>query len=94
MILAEQYLLTACIDYHHDRPGSPFADVSIDYLFPDLAAAYRPEAASEAGYTHLAAGAKQNGRACRLIEARVKELLPAFHERCCAVFGRMDRQAS
>lgn len=94
MILAEQYLLTACVDYHHARPGSPFAGVSIDYLFHDLATAYRPEAASEAGYTHLAAGAKQNGRACRQIEVRVREWLPDFHERCCAVFGRQDRQAS
>jgi len=88
MILAEQYLLSACIDYHRDRVESPFSDVSIDYLFADLATAYLPEAAMQAGYTHLAAGAKKNGRACRQIEARVRELLPEYHARCCRVFGR------
>lgn len=98
MILAEQYLLTACIEYHQRQKATPFRNVSISYLFADLATAYRSEAAVEAGYTHLAAGAKRNGRACRQIEARVREWLPEYHDRCCTVFGRnvpaMDRQAS
>ncbi|MDQ1300493.1 MAG: hypothetical protein QG637_411 [Chloroflexota bacterium] len=93
MILAEQYLLTACIEHHRADPNSPFNDVAIAYLFDDLATAYSPGAAVAAGYTHLAAGAKRDGRACRQIESRVRELLPAYYDRCCRVFGRQRPEA-
>lgn len=88
MILAEQYLLTACIEYSRSQSRGALPEIEIGYLFPDIATAYRPEAAAAAGYTHLAAGAKRDGRACRQIEARVREWLPDYHERCCRVFGR------
>ena len=88
MILPEQFLLTACVEYHRGRTGSPFRDIDIGYLFPDLMTAYRPEAARDAGFTHLAAGAKRNPIACRHLEARVRAELPAYYARCCDVFGR------
>jgi hypothetical protein len=87
MILLEQFLLTACIEYHANSPGSPFNGIEIRYVFDDLAQAYDPAAAGEAGYTHLAAGAKQNTRACRHLEARVRHSLPDYYERCRTVFG-------
>lgn len=87
MILPEQFLLSALLGYHQSRAGSPFRGVGMAYLFPDTASAWRPEAARERGFSHLAAGAKRDRRACRQIEALVRSLLPDFHARCCAVLG-------
>lgn len=93
MILPEQFLLSACLGYHRDRAGSAFQGVEMRYLFPDMAAASRPEVARERGFSHLAAGAKKDRRACRQIEALVRARLPDFYARCCAVLGREGRAA-
>jgi hypothetical protein len=82
MILLEQYLLSACLDYHAGRAGSRFADVRIGYVFDQLDLAYSADAAHEAGYTHLAAGTKRDRRVCRDLEWRVRTDLPKFYERC------------
>lgn len=34
-ILFEQYLLSACINYHHNKIDSPFHKIDIRYLFTD-----------------------------------------------------------
>jgi hypothetical protein len=86
MILLEQYLLSACLDYHAGHPGSRFADVSVGYVFDRLE---RANSQAEAvGYTHLAAGAKRDRRVCDDLEWRVKKDLPRFYERCCRRLGR------
>lgn len=82
MILAEQYLLTACFEYHRSRPESPFRDVTIGYVFDTPEKPYQPEYATEAGYTHLASGAKKDDRVCRHLEVRVRQDLPDHYERC------------
>jgi hypothetical protein len=82
MILVEQYLLTAAIEYHRHRPNSRFDDVSIRYVFDSLTDAYRPERAAEAGYTHLAAAAKRDPAIAANLEARVAADLPGHYVRC------------
>ncbi len=76
----EQYLLTACIDYHRNFGRSSFGDVGIRYLFES-----ESDAAHEAvrvGYTHLIAGAKQNLTLLDHVERRVRRDYPELYERC------------
>ncbi|MDI3560172.1 DUF6734 family protein [Bradyrhizobium sp. Arg816] len=82
MILLEQYLLSACVEYHAQRPGSAFADVEIHYIFDCIEEAYNSGTAEAAGYTHLAGGTKRNRRICRALERRVRQDLPLFYARC------------
>lgn len=82
MILLEQYLLSACLEYHRDRKRSPFCGIEIRYLFKSFEEAFHPERATEAGFTHLAAGAKRNQRVARHLELRVRQDLPDYYERC------------
>jgi len=89
MILLEQYLLSACLDYHADRAASPFADVRIGYMFERMDLAHS-EASCQAGFTHLAAGTKRDRRVCRDLEWRVQRDLPQFYERCCRRLSRFD----
>lgn len=85
MILVEQYLLTACLEFHRSRKQSSFSDVSIRYIFPTTEDAYDPDRATEAGYTHLAAGAKRHSRVCRDLERRVQYELPNYYDRCLEI---------
>lgn len=74
MILIEQLFLTACIEHRRN--------IEIRYIFDSIEDAYNPDRATEAGFTHLAAGAKRNARICRQLERRVQRELPEFYERC------------
>jgi hypothetical protein len=82
MLLLEQYLLSACLEYHRVRKRSPFCGIEIRYLFETWEDVFRPERATEAGFTHLAAGAKGSLRVARHLERRVREDLPGHYERC------------
>ena len=86
MILIEQYLLTACIEYHQ-HVDSPFHGIDIRYLFLRIEDAWRRDRATEAGFTHLAAGAKSNARVCRDLERRVRRDLPEHYELCARYAG-------
>jgi len=81
-ILAEQYLLSACIEYHKGLRGSPFRDLRIHYLFNSLDEALDPKKAAEIGFTHLVAGSKRNCKVADDLERRVKTDYPAQYERC------------
>lgn len=81
-ILLEQYMLTACLDFHRQRPGSAHADVDIHYLFASSDEAFDEEAAARAGYTHLIGGAKSNAELADRLEARVAQQYPAYYDRC------------
>jgi hypothetical protein len=80
-VLVEQYLLSACLDYHRAHPGSSFRDVELQCLFADDAEAFDPEAAGRAGYTHLIAGAKRDPKLAARLEARVQRDHPQHHDR-------------
>jgi len=81
-VLFEQYLLSACIEYHRHHPGSPYHDVSIGYVFPSAGQAFTPHAAAQAGYTHLIAGSKRNPKIPGALEDRVAADYPDSYERC------------
>ena len=82
MFLIEEYTLTAWVEYHHQRKGSPYGGIEIRHVFPTLEDAYRSERTTEAGFTHLAGRAKRNPELARDLEARVQHDLPDFYERC------------
>jgi len=82
MILIEQYLLSACLEYHRADERSPFSGVAIRYVFDSMGDAYRRERAAEAGFTHLAAGAKRDPVIARNLEVRVEHDLPDHFARC------------
>lgn len=79
VILIEQYLLSACIDYHRHRSESPYSTIHIEYLFPSLVDFYSAE---EVGYTHLIAKAKKDPSITSRLEKRVKESFPTYYEKC------------
>lgn len=82
MLLIEQYLLTAMIEYHRRRKKPPFRISDIRYIFPTIEDAFVSERATVAGFTHLAAGAKKNARIARDLERRVERDLPEHYDRC------------
>ena len=77
-VLFEQYLLSACINYHRRHADSPFRCVDIHYLFSGWDEAFN--AAAELGYTHLI-GAKRNLRVAERLERRVQREYPDCYER-------------
>lgn len=87
-VQVEQYLLSACIEYHQHRPRSPFHSVEIAYVFPSFQDGFSPERAEEAGYTHLMGNIKQDQYLNERIEARVSRDYPAHYERCLAWLER------
>ncbi len=92
-VLIEQYLLTACIEYHRRIGGGPYRDVEIDYLFTSMDDAFFSNKAIELGYTHLIANAKQDPGIGELLETRVAEDWPALYERCLDYVERESTQA-
>ena len=84
-MLIEQFLLAACIDYHRVHPQSAFRGITIRYLFPSWEAAFNPQLAAQAGYTHLLGDAKSDPEVTARLERRVASLDPAFHRHCYRV---------
>jgi len=82
MFLIEEYILTACLEYHRRRRRSPYYGIEIRHMFPTLEDAYNPEYTTHAGFTHLAGPAKKDARLARRLERRVQQDLPRFYERC------------
>ena len=81
-ILFEQYLLSACIEYHRNKPDSPYQDIDIQYLFKSSDDAFNPENAAQVGFTHLIADAKRNVIVADRVEKRVQGDYPEHYERC------------
>jgi hypothetical protein len=81
-ILIEQYLLSACIEYHRQRADSRFRGIGIKYLFRSAGEAFTPEKSSAVGYTHLIGGAKRNRRLADALINRVRTEYPWIYEKC------------
>ena len=81
----EQHLLSACLVHHGGRPGSPFADVTIRYLFDSEADAF--EHAGSRGFTHLISRSKDDMTLLRRLAARVEADYPEAYARCMALDG-------
>jgi hypothetical protein len=88
-ILFEQYLLSACLEYHKAAAQSPYRDVSITYVFEQPRDAFNPAKAAEVGYTHLM-GAKRDGELARRLEMRVMKDYPQYYERCLRYAAQID----
>jgi Family of unknown function (DUF6734) len=82
MTLVEQYLLAACVEFHNANKYSAFHPVQIRYLFDSPRQAYRAEAATQAGFTHLIANAKKSPIIANYLEDRVKHDYPEDFQRC------------
>lgn len=93
-VLVEQYLLSACIEYHRNRSHSPFRNISIDYIFESSQDAFTPEQAERAGYTHLPGNGKHDTELNERLEARVKRDYPEYYERCMAWLERSGGSGS
>src|SRR5215213_3271460 len=91
MLLIEQYLLTACVEYHRTQNRSRFSGVEIRHIFATLEDAMSPYAPRQAGFTHLAGDAKRNPRVARHLENRVREEIPEFYERCTNLLMEASR---
>lgn len=91
-ITVEQYLLAACIEHHRDRPGSPFRDVDIAYLFASWAEAADENRAAELGFTHLIADTKRDPVYSRRLHDRMRRDHPHLYERCLDVAGERPTQ--
>lgn len=87
MLLIEQYLLSAFVEYHRAAPAPPSGCVGIEYLFPSIEDAWDPDRAARAGFTHLVAGAKQNRLFADRLEQRVRRDYPEHYRRCVAAAG-------
>jgi len=85
MIVIEQFLLWACLEYHRANPSSRFHDVRIEYLFPTEEKAYDGPASS--AYTHLIGHAKRNQLIVNRLETRVRRQYPRLA-------ARVDRLAA
>jgi hypothetical protein len=81
-ILVEQYLLSACVEYHSTQNSSPFHDIRVECLFDSSGDAFNPTITKDVGYTHLIGGAKRSEHSCKLLEKRVKKDFPKHYERC------------
>ena len=87
MLLIEQYLLAVCVEYHRNRPGSPYSDIAIQYLFDSESNPFDPACAARNGFTHLIGPAKQDALLMERLEKRVQRDYPEHYERCLTYLG-------
>ena len=78
--LIEQYLLAACLEYHHGREASQYSKIQIECLFDNFDDAFAR--GDEVGFTHLIGFTKQDPDILARLERRVRTDHPAFYERC------------
>ncbi|MCR0982764.1 DUF6734 family protein [Roseomonas populi] len=88
MLIFEQHLLSACLDYHRNRPGSPFAGIGVSYLFGSEAEAF--ESGGRAGFTHVIADTKHHPEVRARLAARVEREHPDLFRRCLALCPREE----
>ena len=86
MVLLEQFLPAACLEFHRSHASSPFPGISISYLFHSGVDLFSPEHAARTGFTHLW-WAKKNPRVLKLLEKRLRLVDPVQYERCKRVEG-------
>ncbi len=83
MLLFEQHMIHACIDYHRRQQDGPFAGLSMSYLFRDEDDAR--DNAGTRGFTHLIGGLKRDQRILDRLARRVQADHPIHYERCMAL---------
>jgi hypothetical protein len=79
----EQFLLSACLDFHRFNPGSPYRGIYARYLFNSASAAFDPAEAARLGFTHLLGPApKQDSQVTGRLEQRLRREDAAFYHLC------------
>jgi len=94
IVLMEQYLLSACIEYYRNRQELPFHGIHSQYIFDSFNDAFDRAKAAQAGFTHLLGGAKKNISIARRIEKRVMEEYPKLYERCAQYVMIRDQEVN
>lgn len=84
--LFEEYMLSACIDYHKNNQLSPFKNIAIEYLFNSISEAYSVKHAVKAGFTHMIGSSKKNDEVCIRLEKRMMQDYPELYERSARYF--------
>ena len=85
MMMIEQFLLAACLDYHRVHPGSPFSGIRGRHLFSSWAQAFDPLVTARVGYTHLLGDAKTHPGITQRLEHRMQREDPELFRRCIRV---------
>jgi hypothetical protein len=85
LMLIEQFLPVACLEYHTDNRFSKFYGVKFRYLFNSMEDAYYR--AFRCGYTHLISSSKLNPIVIERLEARVQKEYPDLYARCMRMTG-------
>jgi hypothetical protein len=80
-MVLEQFLLSACADFHRIHPDSPFRGVAVRYLFSSWDEAADPDSSARAGFTHLLGDSKSHGTVARRIEERMRREDVDFYRR-------------
>jgi hypothetical protein len=81
-MVIEQFLLSACVEFHRFHPESPFRGIHIRYLFSSTGEAVDQEAAARAGFTHLWGDAKRDSSIARRLEQRTQDEDVHFYRHC------------
>jgi hypothetical protein len=82
MVVLEQFLPAASIEFHRARADSPFRGIDIDYLFGSSWELFDQRHAKRAGFTHLLGDVKRIPAVARLLEDRVYREDPGQYRRC------------
>lgn len=80
-ILFEQYLLSACVDFHSAHAEGGFATPRIAYVFEPADGPPSEPRARALGFTHVM-GAKRRRGFVKRLEKRVRADYPALYEKC------------
>ncbi len=80
--IVEQFMLSACIDYHRSHPASPYREIQVNHLFSSVDEALDCRRAARLGHTHLMGGAKSHPVVARRLEERMRREDPVFFRRC------------
>jgi hypothetical protein len=87
-MLVEQFVLSACVEYHRFHPTSPYRDVRVKHLFRSWDDAYNPQHAARAGFTHLLGDGKSSPAVARRLVDRMRREDPGYLARCERVLAR------
>jgi hypothetical protein len=88
-MMAEQFLLATCLDYHRFHPESPYRGVRIKYLFQNWADAFNPAKSAQVGYTHLLGDSKRDTGVMQRLERRMQSEDRDFYAHCVRLGQRM-----
>lgn len=88
MVVLEQFLPAACIEYHRQHENSPFGGVSIAYLLDGVAELFDAGQAARTGFTHLLGDVKKIPAAARLLQDQLYREDPRQYRRCVEAIRR------